>query len=193
MRVWVIRHGESETNRDGLWTGWLDVPLTDKGREDAVAARRVLSGVPFDRIYTSDLQRAKTTAELAIPGCQYEQKPILREINVGNLAGKPLSAVMDQNNRPMNCDGYGSFGGETTEAFSNRVATFMRSLESEDCENIAVFSHGGFLRKFLDLVVGTELPRKHICCNNCAVAIFEYDNSVWQLHSWINKVIECIS
>ena len=193
MRVWVIRHGESETNRDGLWTGWLDVPLTDKGREDAVAARRVLSGVQFDKIYTSDLQRAETTAEIAIPGCQYAQKQILREINVGNLAGNPLSAVMDQNNRPMNCDGYGSFGGETKEAFSNRVATFIRSLESEDCENIAVFSHGGFLRKFLDLVVGTELPRKHICCNNCAVAIFEYNDSVWQLHSWINKLIECIS
>ncbi len=186
MRVWLIRHGESETNRDGLWTGWLDVPLTEKGKEDASAARRLLAGVQFDKIYASDLQRAKTTAEIAIPGCQYEQKPILREINVGNIAGKPLSAVMDRDNRPMNRDGYGSFGGETTEVFSNRVGTFMRSLESEACENIAVFSHAGFVRKFLDLVVGMDLPRKNVCCKNCAVAIFEYNDSVWQLHSWIN-------
>lgn len=186
MRVWVIRHGESETNRVGLWTGWLDVPLTEKGKEDAVDARRVLSGIPFDKIYTSDLQRAKTTAEIAIPGCKYELKPILREINVGNIAGKPLSTIMDSDNRPMNKDGYGRFGGETTKEFSSRVAAFMNSLESEMGENITVFTHAGFVRKFLDIVVGTELPRKNICCKNCAVAIFEYNNSIWQLHSWIN-------
>ena len=50
MRVYVIRHGESESNRDGVWTGWIDAPLTEKGRVDAAAVGIILSGVSFDKI-----------------------------------------------------------------------------------------------------------------------------------------------
>lgn len=186
MKVWMIRHGESETNKFGLWTGWLDPQLTEKGREEAALVSKVVSGVSFDKIYSSDLLRAKSTAETAIPGCKYETTEMLREVNVGNIAGKPLSAVMDSNNRPMNTDGYAVFGGESTEEFRSRVAGFMKFLESKNCENIAVFSHAGFLRSFLDLVLGVELDRKNISCKNCAIAIFEYSNFNWKLHSWIN-------
>ena len=42
MKLYLIRHGESETNRDGLWTGWLDVSLTDNGEKDALFARSIL-------------------------------------------------------------------------------------------------------------------------------------------------------
>ena len=50
MRVYVVRHGESETNKIHYMTGWLDVSLTEKGREDALFARSVLEGVEFDKI-----------------------------------------------------------------------------------------------------------------------------------------------
>jgi probable phosphoglycerate mutase len=182
----VIRHGESETNRAKQWTGWLDVSLTDKGKADAALAGKLLSRVAFDKIYTSDLARAKNTAEIAIPGCVYESTPRLREVNVGNLAGKPLDAAMDSRNQPMNKDGYANFGGESNEEFYCRVATFMKSLEELDCQNVALFCHAGWLRNALDFVVGTRLPRKNVSCNNCAVAVFEYDGSTWKLHSWIN-------
>ena len=45
MKVFMIRHGESETNRNGLWTGWLDVSLTEKGREEAVQVGKMLSKI----------------------------------------------------------------------------------------------------------------------------------------------------
>lgn len=186
MKVWVIRHGESETNRDGLWTGWLDVQLTEKGREDATKAGKILAGTSFDKIYTSDLRRAKNTAEIAIPGCQYEVTPLLREINVGNIAGKPLSIVRDENNQPRNADGYAVFGGESYAEFDLRVSGFMKGLESLDCENVALFAHGGWLRSSMDFVVGMKLPRKTISCNNCAIAIYEFNGTAWKLHSWIN-------
>lgn len=186
MRVWLIRHGESETNKAGQWTGWLDVQLTEKGREDAAKAGKILAGTSFEKIYASDLSRAKNTAEIAIPGCKYEVSPLLREINVGNIAGKPLSVVRDSNNRPLNLDGYAKFDGESVAQFRERITKFMHILETEDCDNIAIFSHGGFIRRFLDIVVDMELPRKNICCNNCTVAIFDYKDSVWKLHSWIN-------
>ena len=95
MKVWVIRHGESVTNRDGLWTGWYDAALTEKGKQDATLAREYLSKVKFDKIYSSDLQRARNTAEIAIPGCVYETDASLREVNVGDIAGKPLAAMLE--------------------------------------------------------------------------------------------------
>lgn len=186
MKVWIIRHGESETNADGRWTGWLDVALTEKGREDAAKAGSFLAGQSFDKVYASDLIRARSTAEIAIPGQEYEVSPMLREINVGDLAGKPLSAARDSNNRPLNQDGYGAFGGESVAQFRERIREFMHMLENEDCENIAVFSHRGFLIRFLDIVLGIEVPGKKIACKNCAIAVFEYKDSAWILHSWIN-------
>lgn len=58
MKIFVIRHGESETNRDALWTGWYDAHLTEKGRSEAERLRVLLSGIQFDKIYSSDLLRA---------------------------------------------------------------------------------------------------------------------------------------
>ena len=55
MYVYVIRHGESETNKAKKWTGWLDVHLTDKGKDDAKKAGNFLKRISFDKIlYLSD-------------------------------------------------------------------------------------------------------------------------------------------
>ena len=62
MFLYVIRHGESETNLSRHWTGWNDVNLTEKGRKDAERAGAMLQGIPFDQIYSSDLTRALHTA-----------------------------------------------------------------------------------------------------------------------------------
>lgn len=182
----MVRHGESETNRDGLWTGWLDAPLTEKGRADAASASKLLADLPFDKIYASDLLRARTTAEIAIPGCTYETTPLLREINVGNIAGKPLGIVASREGISWNKDGYVQFGGESRSQFAQRIGAFMKQLETEDYENVVVFSHAGVIRTFLDLVLGIDVPRKNMFCGNCAVAVFEFHNSHWRLHSWIN-------
>ena len=186
MKLWLIRHGESETNRLGQWTGWLDAPLTEKGKEDAKRARSVISGVKFDKIYASDLSRARSTAEIAIPGCEYESTELLREINVGNIAGKPIASVHKMLGDGAFSGGYAAFGGEDIDEFRARINEFVRLVESQNCENVAAFTHGGFVRTFLDMVVGLHLPRKNILCKNCMVAVFEYSDATWRLHSWIN-------
>ena len=186
MKVFMVRHGESETNRNGLWTGWLDVSLTEKGREEAVQVGKMLSKINFDKIYVSDLSRAKVTAEIALPTCEYETVSALREVNVGNIAGKPLKSVKDSDKEQLSKDGYRIFGGESREEFDSRVRAFIKQLEEQNGENVALFSHAGVLRKALDIVLDTEIPRKNMLCKNCAVAIFEYNNLKWSLHSWIN-------
>lgn len=186
MRVFVIRHGESETNRLGQWTGWIDAPLTDKGREDAGRAGALLSYVSFSRIFTSDLSRAVETARIAIPGCDYEASPLLREVNVGSIAGKPYAVITDEERARAASVGYADFGGESIEEFYSRIGEVKTMLEGLGCERVALFSHAGFLKGMLNTVLGTKLSRSTIACSNCTVAIFEYENSRWRLHSWIN-------
>ncbi len=186
MKVYVIRHGQSETNVLGKWTGWLDVCLTEKGRNDAKRAGELLNGVTFDKIFASNLSRAIDTAKAALPGCEPETTALLREVNVGNIANKPLDIITDKQRERIFTDGYVEFNGESNAEFYGRVNEFKKHLETLDADNVAVFSHAGWLKAMLDTVVGTKLPRKNIICDNCTVAIYEYDNSVWKLHSWIN-------
>lgn len=188
MRVYVIRHGESETNKAKKWTGWLDVHLTDKGKDDAKKAGNFLKGNSFDKIYSSDLVRARETAEIVIPGCQYEISELLREINVGSLEGKQFSDLTEEQKSDIAKNSYIAFGGESKKDFSDRVTGFMKKLEGINCDNIVVFSYAGWLRKMLDIVIGTYIPRAQVCCNNCTVAIFEYTGEMWRLHSWVNMI-----
>ena len=186
MRVYVVRHGESETNRAGLWTGWTDVSLTEKGVNDAMLARAFFENLKIDKIYSSDLSRATETAKTAIPGCEPEILPLLREVNVGNIAGRPLSCVDKEKRAETLKIGYSMFGGETNEEFRKRVTDFMKMLEACDFDTVAVFTHAGFLRKILDEVVGAVLPRSAIVCANCTVGIFDVSDKGWALNSWIN-------
>ena len=126
MRVYVIRHGESETNQAKKWTGWLNVHLTDKGKEDAQKAGIFLKNISFDKIYTSDLIRAIETAQNAIPSCRYETSALLREINVGNLANTPLSIVTDAQKSRTRAYGYAVRRSNRTFKFSGRLFLFRR-------------------------------------------------------------------
>ena len=186
MKVYIIRHGESETNLKKQWTGWANVHLTKAGKAQAQKAGERLKNIRFDKIFTSDLVRAIETATNALPEYSYETSELLREINVGELSCNPLSCITDDERHIIAKDGYVIFNGESTTDFTTRSRHFMRELEMLDCENVAIFTHNGWLRTFLDEVVGFHIPRKTVMCNNCTTGIFEYINGAWKMHSWIN-------
>lgn len=188
MRVYVVRHGESEANLSKQFTGWMDVHLTDQGRAQARGAGEFLQKIPFDKIYASDLCRARETAEEAIPGCSYETTALAREIGVGDLMGKPLSSLTAEQKEATVTRGYADYNGESKEQLYGRIRSLLTQMEKLDCETVAVFAHGGWLRAMLETVLGTYLPRKHVCCENCAIGIFEYKDGNWALHSWINPL-----
>lgn len=186
MLVYVIRHGESESNLHHQWTGWLDAPLTEKGRNDAKKAGEFLKNVPFDKVYCSDLCRARETAAIAAPHYEAEPTPLLREVNVGSLAGQPLSVLTKEQDERIFEVGYGDYDGETQEDFARRVAAVMEKVAALPCANVALFSHAGFLRGVLDIVLDMRLPRDRVRCRNCTVAVFECTDGNWALHSWVN-------
>lgn len=179
MKLYLIRHGESENNIKKVYTGWMDVSLTEKGFADARGIRPLLERVRFDKIYTSDLLRAKQTAQTAIPDCVCEETPLLREINVGDAAGVHYSKITVQNHD------FTPYHGENDVAFYARVKQFMDKALQSGAENVAAFTHAGVLRAVLCTVLQAKIAGANFFCGNCTTAIFDYTDGKWRLQSWI--------
>ncbi len=99
----LLRHGESEWNAKNLFTGWVDVPLNDKGRGEAARGGELLAaaGILPDVLHTSVLRRAITTAHLALDACERHWIPVrrswrLNERHYGALQGKDKKATMEE-------------------------------------------------------------------------------------------------
>ena len=76
-RLVLIRHGESEANRAGIYAGLSDAWLTELGRAQAFAAGQSLRGIRFDRVYSSRLSRAAVTARLMLEGAGQPGRPVI--------------------------------------------------------------------------------------------------------------------
>lgn len=88
----LIRHGQSQWNLENRFTGWVDVPLTDLGREEARLGAQLLQGVAIDRAFTSVLQRAQETLRIVLetinqPDAPVEADQALNERHYGALQG----------------------------------------------------------------------------------------------------------
>lgn len=188
MKVYMIRHGESEGNRDSRHTGQSQVPLTEKGREDARRAGRLLAGLQFDRVYSSDLIRAMETQALALPGVQAERLALLRELDVGSLAGRPVQECREQLGEAYAAcrrdRDFTVYGGESNTMQRERVQKFLSMLETQPEENVAVFCHAGTITCALEVVLGVQNAYASLACDNGSVSIFEYKNGGWRLLKW---------
>src|SRR3954453_4160593 len=99
----LLRHGESDWNAKNLFTGWVDVALTEKGRGEASRGGTLIAdaGVLPDVVHTSVLRRAITTAHLALDACDRHWIPVrrswrLNERHYGALQGKDKKATLEQ-------------------------------------------------------------------------------------------------
>jgi len=188
MKVYMIRHGQSEANLKKMHSGWGSFSLTEKGREDAARAGRILKGITFDKVYSSDLPRAVETQMIALSNSECEQNALLREINSGNLKGRLFAECLQEFG-----EGYSEhrrlfefqdYGGECYQEFCSRVRKFMSIMEGSTYEKVAVFCHGGFINTMLDIVAGKRLERKLFPCENGSVTVFEFKDGIWKVRLW---------
>jgi probable phosphoglycerate mutase len=142
LELWLVRHGETTSSRDGILAGWDDVPLTERGVAQAEAVRSVLDGSPFAGVWSSDLQRAVRSALLAWGAPVAD--PRLREINFGELEGKRWETLDPGYRRALaNFTGFNPPGGETLEDVRQRVEGFLSELAPG---RHLLFTHGGVIR-----------------------------------------------
>ena len=191
MKVWVIRHGESETNKAGLWTGWMDVALTEKGKQDAAMASAYLKDVSFDKIYASDLQRAYDTAAPIAKAFDLEVKTTdqLREVFAGDWQGQSfdvLEARYTQSYWTWRHDiGKGHpDGGESVANVSERVWNAVWDIvRKEQGKTVVIASHATPVRTLLCRFEGWDLSKmKEIgWVSNASISVVHVKDDQWML------------
>ena len=142
--VYLARHGETAWSASGRHTGMTDLPLTQRGEQNARDLGERLKAVPFARIFTSPLQRAVRSSSLAGFGANAEIDPDLVEWNYGQYEGRTSAEIHAE--RPDwqlfldGCPGGESPTDVATRA--NRVVARARAVQG----NVLLFSSAHFLR-----------------------------------------------
>ena len=156
--VTLVRHGESEANREKRWQGQTDSPLSALGQEQARTLRARLAPERFRRVVTSDLRRARDTAGAL--GVALETTEALREFDVGRWEGLTQEEVARQ--FPEELDGLKRGkdvrlgGGESMSLFRARVGRAYRDLLAslEPGDHALIVAHGGVIASILAGALG---------------------------------------
>jgi broad specificity phosphatase PhoE len=151
--ILLARHGETDWNREKRWQGFADLPLNERGLEQARALAETLEAVPFSVIYASDLRRAYETALVVAERKGLAVTPMreLREIDVGSWTGLSQDEVKerfrDAYTQLRTRTGRGWEGGETYTEMGRRVLAAMRWIARErPGDAVLVVTHSGPIR-----------------------------------------------
>jgi probable phosphoglycerate mutase len=149
--LWLVRHGETEWTVSRQHTGKTDIPLTEQGEQDARALATTLGEHSFAAVFTSPLQRARRTAELAgFADAKVDAR--LVELDYGDYEGRTSAEIREE--RPdwlLWRDG--SPGGESMTAAGRRADAVVDYLGTIDGD-VLLFGHGHFTRVLAARVLG---------------------------------------
>jgi probable phosphoglycerate mutase len=182
----LVRHGETDWNRENRWQGFADIHLNDNGRQQAHAAAHALRGVALQAVFTSDLVRAYETAcimtaDLGLP-LQTDER--LREICVGDWEGLTTKDIRDRDLetyerlqtmpfmewRPPNGESRGEVVARASAALADYSARYPEGL-------ILVVTHGGVIRSLVYYLINPELEFR---VENCSFTRLAYQHGNWQ-------------
>ena len=197
LTVYLLRHGQTAWNAEGnKYCGRTDVPLTQKGVEQARQAREQISNLSFDRIYASTLQRAYKTAEIVAGDQQVIRDERLIEVDFGWWEGKPKKEFIPE--RPSLWKNWmadpavtqAGGTGETGQQLIDRVDDFFSDISPQKADRtVLVVAHNGVNRLYLAHKLGMPLGNyRKIVQENSTVSMFTLDKEAEiQLHALNNK------
>ena len=160
----LVRHGETDWNRDRRFQGHADPPLNETGREQAHALAADLAGERIQLVYTSDLRRARETAEIVAARLEADVVALreLREIDVGEWQGltwPEIEARYPEGARAWHEHGHGWETGETYDELGERVVSALRRIAADHPEErVLVIGHGGTIRATRAFLEGLSVP-----------------------------------
>jgi probable phosphoglycerate mutase len=174
----LVRHGETDWNRDRRFQGHADPPLNDAGREQARALAEELAGERIDFVYTSDLVRAHETAEIVAArlGADVVARSELREIDVGDWEGLTWPEIEERHPegaRSWHEHGHGWKSGETYDQLGERIIAALRRIAADHpAQRVLVVGHGGTVRAIRAFIEGLSVAdsrRQSPAIGNCEV------------------------
>jgi broad specificity phosphatase PhoE len=163
----LVRHGETDWNAESRLQGHTDRPLNDLGRRQAAQLAEALAGDGVAAIWSSDLARARETAEIvgARLGLSVQLDPDLREKNWGTWEGLTPPEREEV-----------AFEGESTEAHRERTLAALRRIGARHPdETVLVVTHGGSLRRVQAHVHGVALP----VTENCGRWVVAFEDGIF--------------
>lgn len=191
MELYLVRHGETESNLEKRYLGWTESPLSDKGLRQAEKAAFFLAGEKIEALYCSDLNRALHTARVigASCGLRPEITPLLREINFGQWEGLTFDEIesawgkriSDWIDDPFHKS---APGGETLKEVCERMLSFTAYLERiyPEGKRVAAVSHGGSIRALLYKVMGLDTKGFWaIKIDNASVSLIHRENKRYKI------------
>jgi len=190
----LVRHGESQWNLENRFTGWVDVPLSERGVEEAEAAGRKIKkeGLKFDTAFTSVLQRAQRTLDIILEGIGQKNIPIekdqaLNERHYGDLQGLNKAETAQKFGAEQVKIWRRSYdvappGGESLKDTAARTLPYFESKIMPDLKkgrNVIVAAHGNSLRSIvMDL---EKLTKEQVLELNLATGVpivYEFDKGL---------------
>ena len=182
MRVYLIRHGETELNRKRIVQGYAEVPLNDLGIAQATRLAQSFEDVRLDHIYASDLRRATMTATVLAShtGVTLSYDLGFRERNPGDLSLKPHEEAMpfftELDFIPPNGEGWKEFDDRVDRSFNELI-----EREGSRDRHIAVVSHGMVCSAFMRRQLGYSREQlADVSWPNTALTTLDYDDG-WRL------------
>lgn len=161
--IYIVRHGETDYNVNHITQGHTDSNLTENGIKQAEALAQVFKDIQFDIVYSSDLSRAKRTAEIITldRNITVNTSKLLRERSYGMYDGRPSSIFVSENKEileklktlPRLEKRKVKFAPdiESDEEINHRMITFLSELdETNENKTILITTHGGIMRAFLN-------------------------------------------
>jgi broad specificity phosphatase PhoE len=181
--VVLVRHGETEWSKSGRHTGRTDIPLTEDGRRVARPLKERLAHWSFKAVFTSPMQRAKATAEIAGLGAQAVVRDELTEWNYGDYEGLTSHQIREQVPE-WTLWTHGVKGGETAAQIAARVDRMIAEIRKVPGD-VAVFSHGHLLRVFAARWVGLAPTEGAIFqLGTAAVSVMAEENELGVIALW---------
>ena len=189
--ILVIRHGQSVSNLMGIFTGHLDLALTDLGQEQArITAQYIAENFRVDKVYSSDLCRAYDTGNAVARLFNLSVQPDkrLREIYAGSWEGRTFNELTDHfpNYTVFRTDigNCVTDGGETVAQLSQRVLEAFESIAKEnDGKTVVIATHATPIRALQCHCEGKSLAQMKDVpwVTNASVTTVVYENSAFRL------------
>ncbi len=153
MKLYFVRHSEVIEKYKGCYNGHIDVPLSEKGKEDAKELAKKLAHIHFDRAFCSDLLRAKQTIDMFDLDCDIVYTPHLREKSWGRHEGMRFEEIVAEGLQYKNFEQWiADLDGEPFREYLARINKYFHTtLLKQNAQNILVVTHAGVIKTLLSL------------------------------------------